>query len=156
MAQITADQARARAVVVAMAALVDLKDWDGLGRLFADRLTLDYTSLWGGEPAELSGEELVAQWRAMLPGFDATAHVLTDVAVVVQGDTATATADVSGSHLLDAERWVVTGRYDVRLGRTAEGWRIVALTFSSQSEEGDRALTERAKARVDGRESGDA
>lgn len=148
MTAITPDQALARAPVAAMAALVDLRDWDRLGALFADKLTLDYTSLWGGEPATLARDELIAQWRAMLPGFDATAHVLTNLVVQVDGGRAHATADVQGTHLLDGDAWIATGRYDIALSCEGGQWRIDALTYLNEAEEGDRALTERAKARV--------
>jgi len=39
---------------------------------FADSVVIDYTSLWGGEPATITPAELMASWRGIVPGFDAT------------------------------------------------------------------------------------
>lgn len=145
---ITAEEARARAPVAAMTGLVDIRDWAGLERLFADRVTVDYSSLWGGGAEEMAPAELLGQWRAMLPGFDATRHELGPVSVRVAGDVAEAEAPVSGTHILGGEAWVVAGRYRCRLVRGADGWRIAGLTYENARESGDRGLTERAKARA--------
>lgn len=145
---ITANQAHARATVAAMTALVDIQDWEGLGRCFADRLILDYTSLWGGEPQEVSRVELLGQWQGLLPGFDATWHELGPVAVSVQGDRASAEAPVSGTHLLGDEAWTVEGRYSCRLVRASGEWRIAFLAYVNENETGDRALAEEAKKRA--------
>lgn len=146
---ITPDQAKARAPIAAMAALVDLQDWDRLERCFADRLTVDYTSLWGGEPQEMGRGELLEQWKGLLPGFDATQHELGPISVYVEGDEARADAPVSGTHLLDGSAWMVEGRYHCRLLREADDdWRNVSLTYLNESESGDRALTTNAKARA--------
>lgn len=144
----TPDQAHARATVAAMTALVDIQDWNGLARCFADRLTLDYTSLWGGEAQEVSRDELLGQWQGLLPGFDATCHELGPVAVSVQGDRADAGAPVSGTHLLDGKAWIVEGRYSCRLLRVSGQWRIASLAYANEHETGDRALVEEAKKRA--------
>ena len=91
-APVTADQANARATVAAMTALVDVRDWERLERCFADDFTIDYTSLWGGEPQHISRAALIEQWQALLPGFDATQHELGPITIHVAGDEATAEA----------------------------------------------------------------
>ena len=50
---------------------IDL-DWDRCPRLVAPVVDMDYTSLWGGEPERTAVDDLIAGWRAMAPGFDAT------------------------------------------------------------------------------------
>lgn len=145
---ITPDEAMARAPVAAMAAFVDLQDWERLPRCFTARVLVDYTSLWGGEPQEVTVDELLDQWRALLPGFDATRHELGPISVRVNGDVAEAEAAVSGTHLLGSEAWIVEGRYRCGLARENGDWRIRALTYANERESGERALTERAKARV--------
>lgn len=145
---ITIDQAKARAPVAAMTALVDLQDWERLERCFSERLTIDYSSLWGGEAEEMSRDALFQQWKALIPGFDATRHELGPISVDVDGDRAEAEALVSGTHLLGGSAWIVEGRYRCCLAREGEAWRITALTYVNESETGDRALTERAKGRT--------
>lgn len=149
--RITPDQARARTAVAAMTALVDLRDWERLRRLFAERLLLDYTSLWGGQPQDLSRDELLAQWQAMLPGFDATMHELGQVSVSIVGDGATVAAPVTATHLLAGEAWIVGGRYLASLERRDDAWAIAALAYANEWERGDRALAEKARSLVHGR-----
>ncbi|SDS39241.1 nuclear transport factor 2 family protein [Jiangella sp. DSM 45060] len=124
---------------------VDTLDWDGVLAVLADEVRLDYTSLWGGSPETVAGPEVVARWRALLPGFDATQHLTGPV--LADGDRRTTT--VRGyHHLVDGERrstWMVAGWYDVRVS----GDRIAAITLHATYEEGDRALTEAATARCE-------
>ena len=144
---ITADQAHARAIVCAMTALVDLQHWSQLTDCFDDQVRADYSSLWGGEAQQIARADLIGQWRAMLPGFDATAHHLGPVKVQVDGDRAAASADVQGTHVLGGDAWVVEGQYRVELIRRGRSWRITALTLDSTAESGNRALADRAKQR---------
>jgi hypothetical protein len=55
---------------------VDQLDWAGVRQAFADEVRSDYTSLSGGAPQRGPVDDLIAQWRTLLPGFDATQHLL--------------------------------------------------------------------------------
>ncbi|SEE44528.1 nuclear transport factor 2 family protein [Jiangella alba] len=122
---------------------IDTLDWDRVLSVLADEVRLDYTSLWGGSAETVPGPEVVARWRALLPGFDATQHLTGPV--LADGDRRTTT--VRGyHHLVDGERrstWMVAGWYDIRVA----GGRVAAITLHATYEEGDRALTEAATAR---------
>jgi hypothetical protein len=60
-----------------------------------------------------------------------TCHVIT-----LDGDRATCTANMQGTHVYTNHSggpvWTVGGRHDYRLERTADGWRISGLTFNLQ------------------------
>ncbi len=73
-----------------MGVLADARDWQGLRTLYTDTVAVDYTSLAGGEPATLSGDEMVAAWRIALEGLDASQHLIANHQVDVDGDEATA------------------------------------------------------------------
>ncbi len=60
---------------------IDRLDWPAVRQSFADRVTVDYRSLNGEPAAEVKAEDLIAGWRALLPGFDATQHLLGPVVV---------------------------------------------------------------------------
>lgn len=145
---VTPEQAKARAIVAGITAAVDLQDWARLQTLFEDQLTLDYTSLWGGTPQEISREELLHQWRSLLPGFDATWHQLGEAEVSVDRPHARVTTPVKGIHLIGGEAWIVEGRYEVALACFHDRWRIRALTYLNERETGDRKLAEIAKQRA--------
>ena len=62
--------------VTAIFVSADTHDWAGLRSRLADRVRLDWTSLSGGEPADLTGDELTEAWRTLLSAFEATHHQL--------------------------------------------------------------------------------
>src|SRR5690348_10494963 len=61
------DRAAIVDAITDIAAGADRHDWPRVRAAFADTVTLDYTSLWGGEPATQSADEVIAQWSGFLP-----------------------------------------------------------------------------------------
>ena len=135
-------------VVNSMGTLADLGQYDRLQQLFSDRVTVDYTSLFPGEVQEISAEQLMTQWQSVLPGFDATQHLITNHQITIDGNEATAVAYVRATHKLGDEMWVVGGYYVDELVRTDEGWKLKAIQYNALYEEGNRALVEQAAAKV--------
>lgn len=74
-----------------MAWHADQREWDRLAGVFAGTVVLDYTSLNGGEVAELTPGQIVDAWSGLLGAFDATQHLVTNHLVTVEGDTAVCT-----------------------------------------------------------------
>ena len=109
------------------ATALDNKDWELWATCFTPDAFIDYTSSGGvkGHVPE------VKQWLGEVMGlFPMTQHLVTNRAVVVSGDTATARSclfnpmavgDGSGGQMLFFEG----GYYVDRLVRTPEGWRII-------------------------------
>lgn len=132
--------------VGALAVHVDARRWDELTALFAPTVTTDYTSLFGGEPQATTREDLVAGWRALLPGFTRTTHVVGTPHVVLAGDTARASASVVAWHfvkdppLAGRDLWLVGGCYEILLERHQGAWRIASLTLARAWQEGNRDL----------------
>ena len=125
---------------------IDRLDWPGVRAVFADRLTLDYTSLNGGEPEDLAADELVARWQGLLPGFEATSHLLGPVRV--HGDRLE--AHVRAYHrIADAEGgplWRVAGHYVATLD--GDG-RITVFRLETHFQDGNLDLPAVAQARVE-------
>ena len=67
---------------------------------------------------------------------------------MIEGDRATATADVIADHYLDANYWQVVGQYEYRLVKQADEWLITDMTFILLSETGDRAIVNLAAERA--------
>ena len=80
----------------------------------------------------------MTDWASVLPGFDRTRHALSDVTAAIDGDQATATANVEAGHWVDGAYWQVDGQYDYRLERQADSWKITSMTFSLEDETGSR------------------
>ncbi|QIA63070.1 nuclear transport factor 2 family protein [Vibrio astriarenae] len=138
-AVMTQDEAKVRSNVQGFSALADQGAFEYLGRLFASEVTVDYTSLWGGEPATVSNVELMQQWAGFLPGFDTTFHELEAPMVTVQGSTATANVNFTARHWLgESGFWSVSGSYDFTLSKVGEDWVIEALKLNLEDETGSR------------------
>lgn len=51
--------------------------WDKLEvEVPANEMTLDYSLVYGGEPALLSPQDLVATWQPLIDGMTSTQHVV--------------------------------------------------------------------------------
>jgi hypothetical protein len=131
-------------LIGSLALVLDAKDWDALGPLFTDTVFHDRTSLTGGEPLTLGRDDFVAGWRQTLEGLDAVHHMITNHVISIDGDEATCTANMQGTHMLvnasGGPFWTVGGRHDYRLRRTADGWRIAGLTFTIQWATGNQQI----------------
>lgn len=139
--------------VVRMGWYLDRRDWSALAGLFTPRVYTDYTDLWGGEPREGTVDELLSttaqgSWRRTMSGLEATQHLITNVLADVTGDEATATANVLGVHRLTnphgSPLWTSGGTYEMGLTRTAEGWRIRAITYRLSWTDGNQQVLFRA------------
>jgi SnoaL-like protein len=114
-------------VFAAMLHAVDDLDWDAARASLAAQVAIDYTSLWGGDPSTMAADELLDQWRALAPGFDATQHLLGPfVLTSADEQTVTSTVNIRAYHHVIEESaattWLVVGRYTVTLTRESDGW----------------------------------
>lgn len=136
------------AAVDRLGVLADARDWTGLTALFTDRVDLDYTSLNGGTSARVSAAELVAGWAAGLGGLAATHHMITNHQVAVDSDHATCLAYFQATHVFPNNHgdphWTLGGRYDVRLSRLDDGWRIDGLIMTAVWATGNQGILELA------------
>ena len=130
---------------VRMFVYADRRDWDALARLLDDTVRIDWTSLNGGEPADVPADELVRGWKSVLGGFKATQHLIGNVLVEERGEeSATVSCYGQATHLLPSDlgdsRWTVGGHYELRLKRRDDGWLIAAATFTATWGDGNKDL----------------
>jgi hypothetical protein len=142
------ETARVITVVSSIPLAVDLAAYDLAGQAFAPEVVIDYTSLWGGEPATMTPAALMTAWRGIVPGFDATWHELSDISATVTGNTATATALVDGRHWIGDQLWRPVGTYHWDLARLDGAWRVTRMEFAITAEIGDRAVATLAMERA--------
>ncbi|WP_419811973.1 nuclear transport factor 2 family protein [Bacterioplanoides sp.] len=144
------DQEKIKLQLQSMGTLADQNAFEYLGRIFSDEVLVDYTSAFGGEPATVPRVELMKSWAGLLPGFDLTRHNLSNMKVMVEGNSATATADITANHyLIDPETgengfWQISGQYNYELEKGAEGWTIKSLTLIAGPEKGSRDVLGKA------------
>jgi hypothetical protein len=130
----------------ALAVHVDARRWDEILDLFAAQVEVDYTSLFGGERQSLPREQLIHNWRQLLPGFTHTTHVIGSPAVVVSGETAHAAASVVAWHFIKDpalngnDLWLVGGCYEMMFKKIEGVWRIAELALARAWSEGNSDL----------------
>jgi hypothetical protein len=127
-----------------LALTIDARDWDGFQQVFTDPVYSDRTSLFGGDPQTSTPAELVGGLRYALGGLDTTHHLISCQSITLNGDEATSAANMQGIHVLanssGGSDWTVAGRHDYKLKRTADGWRIAAMTFTVQWATGNQNI----------------
>jgi hypothetical protein len=140
-------------VVAGLFHAVDDLDWEGVRSSLTSKLALDYTSLWGGQPQELDVDDVIMSWRQLLPGFDATQHLIGPVVVARMDERgAVCTTNVRAYHHIvdgdDSATWMLAGRYVITLDHGDDGWKISGITLHTAYEDGSRSLAGTATERV--------
>ncbi len=134
----SSDEAAIETIVESVATFADRAEFDALARLYADEFVLDYSSLNDQSASTRTPADLMAEWAAVLPGFDRTRHAISDIEIDVSGKIATAKADVVASHWIGDGFWQVVGSYDYVLAKREGRWAITAMAFNLKSETGSR------------------
>jgi 3-phenylpropionate/cinnamic acid dioxygenase small subunit len=145
------DRANITDHVLKYATGIDRHHWDVYRAIFADEITLDFSS-WSGDPAStMPTDDWVAGVRATLEPFDATQHVLTNFSITLDGNSATCTCYMAAHHHLvvngDRQMHSIGGYYVHELEREGDGWLIHKTELNVTWEMGDRGLFELAAKR---------
>jgi hypothetical protein len=137
-----------RAVVARIANTIDTQRWTELRALFADEVTTDYTSLFGGDVARQSGDNLIAVWRQMLSPLDATQHVTGAIDVQRRDSVAIAECNVRGYHICaraaGGSEWLVAGQWIIEMVAVGDRWLVAHMTLRTFYQTGNRDLLSQA------------
>jgi hypothetical protein len=134
-------------VVIRYCVAVDRRDWAMFADCFASTVVRD--------SGEVSREEFVAIVEGALPGFRSTQHLSTNHVVTFDPgdpDRATCDSDMYAQHFLEESAggtyYLLRARYSDLMTRTANGWKIQAITTTNRWEEGNRNAVAEATERV--------
>lgn len=148
--EITIDTLVDRAEMVRIAdsidAAVDAKDWAQARSYFADTITVDFTSLVGGDPATIPADALIDGWSANLTAEKTSFHLRGNHRITF-ADTDTAQMHSHGYAWNHMERgalpenggealWEVWGTYTHDFSRSADGWQVTGMSFTVTAERG--------------------
>lgn len=132
-----------RATVLAVVHQIDARKWNELQQLFATRVAVDYTSLFGGEASQTSAAELVGGWRTALESV-VTQHLLGPIDVRVTDRKAEAECHVRALHFRagapGGETWEVLGHYIFALALDGHKWRVSGMKLETHHQLGNSAL----------------
>jgi hypothetical protein len=130
-----ADERAVERALHGVAAALDRRDWDALGAAFAGDAR--------GYGAH-GREAIVAGVRAHLGGCGPSQHLLGNVRVTVDGDTASSLTYARVHHVGIGERsgafYECLGEYTDTWARTSAGWLLTSRRFEVQIELGDRSV----------------
>ena len=123
-----ADKQDIAEVLVRYATGIDRRDWALFRSCFTDDVVADYIGIDRWE----SADAITAFMESSHAGMGHTMHQLSNLAITVDGDTATARSYVDGILMAPDGQGGLNpiGFYDDELVRTAEGWRIARRTFT--------------------------
>jgi hypothetical protein len=139
--------------IATMLNAIDALDWNTVRAAFAPSVAVDYTSLFGGNAETLAADSLLERWRGLLPGFDATQHLIGPVIVTENGgEVATAETQARGYHYVSGAEggavWMAAGRYRFAMEQRDGEWKISGITFQLAYQEGNLGMPGIAQARV--------
>lgn len=101
---------------------LDTRSWDDLDDVFLSDATAFMTE-------DLVGREAIkARVRRALEPLDLSQHIIANHQIVIDGDRASCRCYLQAQHVREAAgrspNFIVAGRYEDQLVRTADGWRI--------------------------------
>jgi ketosteroid isomerase-like protein len=138
------DRAAILDVVIAYATALDGRDWEALAGLFTEDARWEYRA--SGEQVRGS-QAIAARIRPALEHLDATQHLNGNHVITVHGDEAEHTCYYHAQHvrrgLPDGELFLGAGRYEDRLRRTPDGWRLTDRVLISSWSAGNPAVLRR-------------
>lgn len=122
---------------------VDHKDWDLWSSAFGERVTWDFSSVFGEPAVERVVRDIVDQMHVMFTGFVATQHAITSHRVTLDGDRAHISAHIQADHWVAPELvadgpnvWTIIGFYEDDAVRTASGWQLVKVGLECRYQSG--------------------
>ncbi|BDM81183.1 nuclear transport factor 2 family protein [Acaryochloris marina] len=138
--------------IVRMIHAIDQLDWPAVRYEFADTVDIDYTSLTGGEPETIPADKLMERWQGLLPGFQATQHLLGSFQVEVEDKAAAIETHVRAYHYIDdapdSDVWMVAGHYQFQMALQGGRWVIAAIKLVVFYQEGNFELPTLAQTRA--------
>ena len=119
--QALADRIAAEDLLTRYATAVDRRDWEQYRSIFTADAEIDYTSAGG-----IAGtvDEVVEFLSTSLELFEMTQHLVSNIDLEVNGESATVTAMFNNPmRLPGGDTWFTGGWYHHDLVRTPDGWR---------------------------------
>ncbi|ESW65018.1 nuclear transport factor 2 family protein [Mesorhizobium sp. C277A] len=119
---------------------VDAQDWKLARSYFADRVTVDFSSLSGQPAATIPSDDLIGTWAGNLRGSKTSLHLRTNHQVIFEADAATVSSNGYAWNRMEGNGdplWEVWGTYEHHLVRSGTGWKVDGFVFRATHERGN-------------------
>jgi 3-phenylpropionate/cinnamic acid dioxygenase small subunit len=151
MTSMLEDRQEIEDVLIAYTHSLDRRDWAALEKCFTPEATTYYGELGGSND---NRDEIVDTCKQALEPIEASQHLVSNLIIEVDGDSATAVCYLNGLHATKGtpggDVCTVFGTYSDRLTRTDEGWRISHRELEIGWVEGNLAVMSGATAATKG------
>ncbi|MEM9142164.1 MAG: nuclear transport factor 2 family protein [Bacteroidota bacterium] len=138
--------------VIHLFVATDQRNWDDVREAFHNKVLLDYSSMTGNAAMVMTPDQIIAAWRGILPGFEATHHQVGNFLIQEEGPKSHILCYGTATHYLGDESgnvWTVVGSYDFELNKGPQGvWTISAMKFNVTYQDGNTRLPEKAMNRL--------
>jgi hypothetical protein len=122
----------------------DNRDWQAVRDCFAPVVLFDMSSMGGGEPQNISPDDIVGMWEAGLRPLQAIHHQAGNFMVSIDGADAEVFCYGIAIHYLPNKRngntRTFVGSYDLSLGRQGSDWKIRRFKFNLKFIDGNKEL----------------
>ena len=139
--QTLADEMKIRRVVDEIDNAIDEKNWVRARTFFADKVAVDFTSLAGGEPAQITADELIGGWRENLYDDKKSFHQRGNHRIEINGRRVKVYSKGYAFNLIEKGKikglWEVWGSYTHTLEKTDDGWKVSGMTLNVTHTRGD-------------------
>jgi 3-phenylpropionate/cinnamic acid dioxygenase small subunit len=133
------DRLEITALIYQTARAMDTRDWTLLETCYMPEAIGDFAT---GETVGF--EQILRQYQGFLTPLDVTQHLIGNVECTLSGDQAVTTCLFQAQHVRSGveggEQFVIGGRYDDQVTRTAEGWRLARRRVTGLWTSGNRAV----------------
>jgi hypothetical protein len=146
-AETLVDQAEMVRVADAIDAAVDAKDWPLARSMFTDTITVDFTSLTGGEPATIPADGLISGWSGNLTAEKTSFHLRGNHRITMTGpDNAVMLSHGYAWNRMERGAlpenggealWEVWGTYEHVFVREDGVWKVSGMAFTATAERGN-------------------
>lgn len=138
-------------VLYQYATAIDSRDWGALRECFTEDGVADFLEFGGVNEGQ---DAIVDLCSGVLSGLDSSQHLIGNPRISLEGDRATSVCYFQAQHFLASpaggNTYLVGGRYEDRLRRTPQGWRIEHRTLHCSWQDGNAGVFTEAAARLAG------
>jgi hypothetical protein len=130
---------------------IDTRDWAMFRSIFADEITIDFSSYREQPATTIGADDWVARVQPVFLGLAATQHAMFNPIVEIDGDAATCIMAMRATHALEHghdDAWfTIGGYYRDTFVRIGGGWRITGVTLVVLWRRGDESIMSTAARR---------
>ena len=119
---------------------VDAKDWARARSFFADRVSIDFSTLSGAPPATIPSDDLIKAWSDNLKPSKRSLHLRTNHEIAWAGERATVVSHGYAWNRMEGNGdplWEVWAVYEHAFERIGGAWKVTGFTFRMTHERGN-------------------